>query len=74
MHSNIHSHFQKKQKGGNKMLRFFLLAILLGLARSNPLPQSLTEDQFRGFDDDDDEPEMNKVKIVSGYSNVRQIN
>ena len=43
----------------------------LAASLANPLPQSLTEEQFRSFGDDLNEPEDdNQVEIVSGYSSV----
>jgi hypothetical protein len=46
-----------------------LMAVLVSLAASIPLPQ-LSESEFRGFPDDMEEAENNKVEIYSGYSNV----
>ena len=47
---------------------FFGAGCLFSLTAANPLPQGLTEEQFRGFGDD--VREVNDVKVVSGYSRV----
>ena len=51
-----------------------LIALLcfITLVSSHPIPQSLTEDQFRSFDfgEQEDSKEDNKVEIVSAYSKV----
>merc|ERR1712048_389402 len=44
----------------------------IALASSHPIPQSLTEDQFRSFGGDEvDLNENNKVQISSAYSKIR---
>lgn len=56
------------------MLVMMTVALLPCLVRSLPLPQSLTEEQFRSFADgaDSDQQQPSKdVKIHSGYSSVR---
>ena len=50
-----------------------LIALLcfITLVSSHPIPQRLTEDQFRSFDfGDETKKEDNKVEIVSAYSKV----
>ena len=50
-----------------------ILSIWITLTLANPIPQSLTEEQFRSFGDDEPEVDDNQVEIVSGYSSVSHL-
>lgn len=55
------------------LVAFLVLLCSPSCLWSLPMPQTLTEEQFRSFDSSDDDGGSDKqVKIVSGYSNVSQ--
>ena len=48
---------------------FIYITFAITIVASNPIPQRLTEEEFRAFRTEDDQVE-NKVNIIGGYTKV----
>ena len=48
---------------------FIYITFAITIVASNPIPQRLTEEEFRAFRTEEDQVE-NKVNIIGGYTKV----